>query len=176
MTYRPLLLASCLALALVDPAAGADAADGPPTVAPTETAAAAAPGVVQQYCTNIRDAAADARTARQMAALAKAEQHVEERIAELDRRQAEYEAWLRQREAFLARAEKNVVAVYANMRPDAAASQLAILDAETAASVLANLRPRKAGEILNEMEPQRAAALVLAIAGPVEKAKTEAAE
>ena len=130
--------------------------------------AAEPPSIVQQYCTNIRDAAADARLAWQMEALRALEKEVEQRIADLDARQAEFEDWLRRREEFVARAKQNLVAVYANMRPDAAAQQLAILEDEEAASVLANLVPRAASAIMNEMDPQRAAQLALAMAGPTE--------
>lgn len=120
----------------------------------------------EQYCANIRDAAADARLAWQMQALRELEAQVEERIAALNARQAEFEDWLRRREAFTARAKETLVAVYANMRPDAAAQQLAILEDEEAASVLANLVPRSASAILNEMQPERAAQLAIAMAGP----------
>lgn len=138
--------------------------------APEAVAAAAPepPSIVQEYCTNIRDAAADARLAWQMEALRALEKEVEQRIADLDARQAEFEDWLRRREEFVARAKQNLVAVYANMRPDAAAQQLAILKDEEAASVLANLVPRAASAILNEMDPQRAAELAVAMAGPTE--------
>ena len=49
--------------------------------------------------------------------------------------------------------------IYARMRPDAAALQLAALDEETAAAVLTKLEPRTASLILNEMDPAQAARL-----------------
>ena len=55
--------------------------------------------------------------------------------------------------------------IYARMRPDAAASQLAAMDEETAAAVLTKLNPRNASAILNEMPPARAARLTMTIAG-----------
>ncbi len=128
---------------------------------------------MQQYCTNIRDAAAEARFEWQMQALEELEAQIEQRIADLNTRQAEFEDWLRRREEFVARAKENLVAVYANMRPDAAAQQLAILGDEEAASVLSNLVPRSASAILNEMPPERAAQLALAMAGPLEKRQEE---
>lgn len=147
-----------------------------PSPGPPPGPSAASPSVVQQYCTNIRDAAADARLAWQLEALRKLEKQVEQRIADLDSRQAEFEEWLRRREEFVARAKQNLVAVYSNMRPDAAAQQLAILDDEKAASVLANLVPRSASAILNEMDPERAAQLALAMAGPPEDRTEKAPE
>ncbi len=146
--------------------------------APAESAAAATepPSIVEKYCTNIRDAAADARIAWQMEELHKLEKEVEQKIADLDARQAEFEEWLRRREEFVARAKQNLVAVYANMRPDAAAQQLAILEDEEAASVLANLVPRTASAILNEMNPERAAQLAMAMAGPPQDPKEKSSK
>lgn len=170
---------ACLLLgaspAMAEPVEGTEAAapTAPLSAAPSPADPAPASGIVQKYCTNIRDAAADARVARQMAALESAREEVASRIAALDRRQAEFEDWLARRNAFMARVQENLVAVYANMRPDAAAGQLAILDTRTAASILANLKPEAAGEILNEMEPHRAAKLVLTIAGPTSPENAE---
>ena len=167
------LVASCLVAALLDGAPALARSDqGRETAAPSVTDEA--PDAIRQYCTNIRDAAADTRIAWQTEALRKLEQEIEDRIAELNRQQSEFEQWLQRREAFLARTRENLVAVYASMRPDAAATQLSILDAETSASILANLQPRVASAILNEMEPQRAAELVVAMAGPSEKSELAA--
>lgn len=145
--------------------------DGVAASEAAESAASEPPSIVEQYCSNIRDAAADARIAWQMEALRQLETEVEQRIADLDARQAEFEEWLSRREEFVARAKQNLVAVYANMRPDAAAQQLAILEDEEAASVLANLVPRTASAILNEMNPERAAQLAMAMAGPPQESK-----
>jgi flagellar motility protein MotE (MotC chaperone) len=168
-TLSPRLIASCLAaLALV--AAGPVQAKPSETPGPAEQAAAPDErSAAERYCANIADAAADAHLAWQMQALRELEEQVGKRLADLDARQAEFEDWLRRREEFVARAKENLVAVYANMRPDAAAEQLAILEDEEAASVLANLVPRSASAILNEMDPERAAQLAVAMAGPTEK-------
>jgi flagellar motility protein MotE (MotC chaperone) len=163
------LAASCLAASLLLSAGQASARPDETGGVPDQPGQEGEPSIVQQYCTNIRDAAADARLAWQMEALRELEKQVEQRIADLDARQAEFEDWLRRREEFVARAKQNLVAVYANMRPDAAAEQLAILEDEEAASVLANLVPRTASAILNEMEPERAAQLAVAMAGPPPK-------
>lgn len=157
-------IAGCLLAALLAPAPASARPEA--ESAPAEAAPAEPPSIVEQYCTNIRDVAADARLAWQMEALRSLESQVEEKIAALEAKQAEFEDWLRRREEFAARARKTLVAVYANMRPDAAAQQLAILEDEEAASVLAELVPRSASAILNEMDPERAAELALAMAGP----------
>lgn len=137
----------------------------------SDPAPSATSAVIQEYCTNIRDAVSEARIAHQMKLLGEMERDVEDRIARLEAERSEFEEWLQRREELFAQAEETLVSVYAGMRPDAAAMQLAVLDTEMAASILSSLRPRIASAILNEMEPQRAADLVLAISGPVETAE-----
>ncbi|MBF9232618.1 MotE family protein [Microvirga sp. BT350] len=111
------------------------------------------------YCANIADAAADARFAWQKETLASLEKQIEGRIKVLEEKRAEYEVWLKRRNEFLAKADEGVVAIYARMRPDAAALQLANMHDETAAAILTKLSPRNASAVLNEMEPARAAQL-----------------
>lgn len=111
------------------------------------------------YCASIADAAADARFAWQKEQLAALEREVEARIAKLEEKRAEYETWLKRREAFLAKADESVVALYAKMRPDAAAPQLATMPEDAAAAILTKLNARAASAILAEMESARAAGL-----------------
>lgn len=111
------------------------------------------------YCASIADAAADARFAWQKEQLATLEKQVEERIAALEAKRAEYETWLARRDAFLAKADEGVVAIYTKMRADAAALQLANLPDESAAAILTKLNARTASGILSEMEAARAAQL-----------------
>ncbi|WP_287740542.1 MotE family protein [Methylobacterium sp.] len=111
------------------------------------------------YCAGIADAAADARFAWQKETLADLEKQVEERIRRLEAKRAEYEEWLARRNAFLAKADEAVVAIYTKMRPDAAALQLANMPDEAAAALLTKLSARAASTILSEMEASRAAHL-----------------
>jgi flagellar motility protein MotE (MotC chaperone) len=111
------------------------------------------------YCASIADAAADARFAWQKEQLATLEKQVEERIAALEAKRAEYETWLARRDAFLAKADEGVVAIYTKMRADAAALQLANMPDEGAAAILTKLNARTASGILSEMEAARAAQL-----------------
>jgi flagellar motility protein MotE (MotC chaperone) len=111
------------------------------------------------YCASIADAAADARFAWQKEQLAALEKQVEERIAALEAKRAEYETWLARRDAFLAKADEGVVAIYTKMRADAAALQLANMPDEGAAAILTKLNARTASGILSEMEAARAAQL-----------------
>jgi flagellar motility protein MotE (MotC chaperone) len=114
---------------------------------------------VERFCSNIADAARDRRYVLQSEELQALQQEVDKRIKLLEEKRAEYEAWLKRREDFLAKAEDGVVKIYAGMRPDAAAERLAEMDATLAAGILMKIEPRKAGVILNEMERKAAAML-----------------
>ena len=120
---------------------------------------------VAKFCTNIADAALDARVAWQQKELEAAEAKLRQRITELEAKRAEYEQWLKLREDFLKKAEDSVVEIYSRMNPDAAAQQIASMADDTAAAVLAKLRVRSASAILNEMEPARGAHLADTLAG-----------
>jgi flagellar motility protein MotE (MotC chaperone) len=114
---------------------------------------------VARFCSNIADAARDRRYALQAEELKQLQAQVDSRLKALEAKRAEYEAWLKRREVFLARAEEGVVKIYADMKPDAAAERLAEVNAELAAAILMKLEPRKAGVILNEMNTKAAATL-----------------
>jgi flagellar motility protein MotE (MotC chaperone) len=137
---------------------------------PSSGAGEPAPNAQQEsdatkFCTNIADAALDARVAWQQKELQAAEAKLRQRIAELEAKRAEYEHWLKLREEFLRKAEDSVVEIYSRMNPDAAAQQIASMADDTAAAVLAKLRVRSASAILNEMEPARGAQLADTLAG-----------
>jgi len=117
---------------------------------------------IERFCSNIADAARDRRYALQAEELQALQQEVDKRLKLLEEKRAEYEAWLKRREDFLAKANDGVVKIYAGMRPDAAAERLAEMDKTLAAGILMKIEPRKAGVILNEME-RKAAALLTSI-------------
>lgn len=126
------------------------------------------------FCSNVADAAADARLAWQMRELEKAESSLRQRITELEAKRAEYEKWLTLRDDFLKKAEGGVVEIYSRMRPEAAAAQIAGMTDETAAAVLAKLTPKNSSAIFNEMDAARAAHLADMLGGMrrVEDGKT----
>lgn len=171
-----LLCATSFAVAAAGSAAAEDAATLDLTISPVETATTSHSGLemralteeARQYCVNIRDAAADARFAWQKATLEALDQRIDEKIAALEKKRAEYEVWLKKREDFLAAAREDVVSIYARMRPEAAANQLTNLDDQMAAAVLARLNARASSAILDEMEPARAAQLASTLAGMTE--------
>jgi flagellar motility protein MotE (MotC chaperone) len=166
------LAVSALALLVLAAPLAVQAAEAPKD----RPGVAAAPGEggdnASLYCRNIANAAADARYARQTQSLAAMEKELDDRIAELEKKQAEYQQWVQRREDFLAKADESVVAIYSQMRPDAAAQQIAVMDEEAAAAILAKVSPRIASAILNEMEATAAAHLTNVMAGlPVETRK-----
>lgn len=131
----------------------------------TEAAPPAERGAASQYCTNIADAAIDARIAWQRQNLAEAEKEVQKRTTELEVKTAEYQRWLTRRDEFAQKAQKAIIDIYSKMKPDAAALQLQALDDETAAAVLIKLDPRVASSVMNEMEPVQGARLTAILSG-----------
>jgi flagellar motility protein MotE (MotC chaperone) len=121
--------------------------------------------LAQQYCINIASAAADARVVWQKKTLADIEQELEKRIAKLEEKAAEYQKWLAKRDEYSKRAQEQLVGIFARMRADAAAAQLAAADEETAAAVLSKLDVRVSSAILAEMEPNQAARLTAIMVG-----------
>ncbi|WP_421916498.1 MotE family protein [Mesorhizobium sp.] len=132
-----------------------------PAEAPRQLAREAKPdeSEIQRFCSNIADAARDRRYALQAQELKQLQAGIDQRMKALEEKRAEYETWLKRREVFLARAEDGVVKIYADMKPDAAAERLAIVNADLAAAILMKLDSRKAGVILNEMDQKAAATL-----------------
>jgi flagellar motility protein MotE (MotC chaperone) len=120
---------------------------------------------VQQYCSNIANFAADARIAWQTKRLTELDGQIKQKIGELEAKESESKEWIDKRTEMMKKAEDNVVAIYAKMRPEAAAAQIAVMEEPTAAALLARLNPRVASAILNEMEAAKAAKLTDLISG-----------
>lgn len=127
--------------------------------APTRALDLGADNDVERFCSNIADAARDRRHAIQRDELETLRADIDQRIAALEEKRAEYETWLTRRERFLEQAEDNLVEIYARMRPDAAAERLAETDTGLAAGILMKVNARQAGTILNEMDATAAARL-----------------
>ena len=73
--------------------------------------------------------------------------------------------WVAKRDAMLKAASDDLVAIYAKMQPETAATQIAAMDDQMAAAILAKLKPKAAGAILNEMEAERASKLAVVLSG-----------
>jgi flagellar motility protein MotE (MotC chaperone) len=124
---------------------------------------------MKQFCANLAAIAGDARIAWQTAKLRELEAEVTQRIAELDAKKAQLVEWTRQRDEALKKANDAVIAIYAQLKPDAAAQHLSAMEDAMAAAILAKLPPRTASAILNQMEPARAAQLTKGMVTPEEK-------
>lgn len=168
---------------LVEPVAKATVpAPAPsPVVAALEPRAAAVepvaakpvwPTLAQDYCANISNAASEFRFAWQMQQLTDLESQITKRIAELDARRAELALWQEKQDEYRRRAEESVVAIYSRMRPDAASSQLAVMEEAGAAAILSKLSPKTASLLLNEMNAVKAAKLAdLMTTGSIDASK-----
>jgi flagellar motility protein MotE (MotC chaperone) len=119
---------------------------------------------VKQFCTNIADPARDQRYLLQKQELEKLRADIDSRIAEMDKRKAEYQDWLKRRDDFLKQAEAGLTDIYKKMKPDAAAIQLQDVRPELAAAVIMRLGPRQSSLILNEMDSAKAATIAGIIA------------
>ncbi len=175
---RSAVAAVSVAVVLAGAPIGAVATEpaGPPVEETTADKPAVTPSadtVAAQYCNNIADAAGDARFARQAAALAALERDIEERLVRLEAKRAEYQDWLDRREKFLKSAEEGLIAIYTQMKPDAASAQLSIMDEMTSAAILSKLPPRTASAILNEMDPAKAAQLTNIMAGLADRTTSQ---
>ena len=112
---------------------------------------------IQQFCTNIADAARDQRYLLQKKDLEKLQADVDERIATLEKRRDEYEDWLKRRDDFLKQAQIGLVGIYKTMKADAAAAKLELVNPGVAAAIIMSLPPRQSSLILSEMSNEKAA-------------------
>jgi flagellar motility protein MotE (MotC chaperone) len=119
---------------------------------------------IKQFCTNIAEPARDQRYLLQKQELEKLRADIDARMAEMDKRKAEYRDWLKRRDDFLKQAEAGLTDIYKKMKPDAAALQLQDVKIGVAAAVIMRLGPRQSSLILNEMDPQKAAVIANIIA------------
>jgi len=157
------VLAACASQALGQN----DAKPKPAPAAPERSAEA----VVSRYCANVAPLAAEARLALQAKRLTELEGQIKQRIAELEKKEAEAREWVSKREALINAATDDVVAIYGKMEPEAAALQLAAMDEPMAVAILSKLNPRAASAILNEMDAVKAGKLtgLISATGAAEK-------
>ncbi len=130
---------------------------------------------VRRYCTNVAVAAGDARFAWQTQKLAEIEGRIKAHVQDLEARTVELRGWMAKREMVEKQANERLVGIYAKMRPETAATQIAGLDDDMAAAVLSQLNPGKASAIFNELVPERATKLAALIAAAPPAASPDAA-
>ncbi len=164
------LLALVAIAAMIAAPSAAPAQDG---VKPKPSAEREADGEVARYCGAVAPSAAEARLEYQFRRLTELEARLKDEVAALEKREAEARDWVDKRQELLKAASDDVVAIYAKMSADAAATQLAAMDETIASSVLVKLKPQAASAILNEMEAAKAARLTTLMAGgPFEDKKS----
>lgn len=121
------------------------------------------------YCGAIVDPAREQRYLLKQQELKSALAAVNERLAELEKRKADYQQWVQRREDFAKRATQNLVEIYGAMKPEASAARLSQLDPQLAASLLLSIATRQSSAILNEMDEKTAAALTSIMAASARK-------
>ena len=161
------------AIVLVGLLAGSAAAqnDGKPKPAAPPPDKSADAGV-SRYCANVAPVAAEARIAWETRHLNDLDAQIKQRIADLEKAEADTREWLSKRDALLNAASDDVVAIYGKMDPEAAAAQIGVMDEPIAVSILHKLKVGAASAILDQMEAARAArltSLILAVAAPEKK-------
>lgn len=120
------------------------------------------------YCLNIANPALDARYLLQKKRLVELKADIQSRTASLEKKISELRDWYVKREEFVRKARDNLVGIYASMKAEAAAKQLAEMDEETSSALLAKLDARQSSAILSEMESKKAAKLTGIMAGAVQ--------
>ena len=127
--------------------------------------------LIQDYCLNIADKAAEARAAGIAGKIRKLRDEVSAKTVELEKKRLEVQGWVEQQQTILQSASRALVDIYAKMEPEAASAQLTRISTRTAVSILRQLKPAAASAILDVMEPEKAAALVSAIAAAAQNKK-----
>ena len=119
---------------------------------------------IQQYCSNVVDPARDRRYLMQKQDLEKLKADVDVRIQALEERRNEYQDWLKKRNDFMEMARQDLVDIYKNMKPDAAAASLNDVKITVAAAIIMKLSSRQSSLILAEMDAHKAAVITNIIA------------
>jgi flagellar motility protein MotE (MotC chaperone) len=118
-----------------------------------------------RFCANASPSIAEARIAWETRQLSELDAQVKQRLADLEKAEASVKEWVAKKDASLKAASDVLVAIYAKMTPEAAATQIAAMDDQMAAAILGKLKAGAAGAILNEMEADRASKLAVVLSG-----------
>jgi flagellar motility protein MotE (MotC chaperone) len=124
-----------------------------------------------RFCANAAPSIAEARVAWETKQLSDLDAQVKQRLVDLEKAQASIQDWVTKRDAMLKSASDDLVAIYARMEPQAAATQIAAMDDQMAAAILGKLKAGAAGAILNEMEADRASKLAVVLSGSMSVGK-----
>jgi flagellar motility protein MotE (MotC chaperone) len=124
-----------------------------------------------RFCANVAPSIAEARIAWETRRLSELDARVKQRLVDLEKAEASVQEWVAKRDAALKSASDNLVAIYAKMQPETAATQIAAMDDQMAAAILGKLKAGAAGAILNEMEAERASKLATILSGATDAGK-----
>ena len=124
-----------------------------------------------RFCANVAPSIAEARIAWETRRLNELDAQVKQRLVDLEKAEASVQEWVAKRDAALKSASDNLVAIYAKMQPETAATQIAAMDDQMAAAILGKLKASAAGAILNEMEAERASKLATILSGAPDAGK-----
>jgi flagellar motility protein MotE (MotC chaperone) len=124
-----------------------------------------------RFCANAAPSIAEARIAWETRRLSELDAQVKQRLVDLEKAEASVQDWVAKRDAALKSASDNLVAIYAKMQPETAATQIAAMDDQMAAAILGKLKAAVAGAILNEMEAERASKLATILSGTADAGK-----
>jgi flagellar motility protein MotE (MotC chaperone) len=134
--------------------------------APDKAVADKPPDVeASRFCANAAPSIAEARIAWETRQLSELDAQVKQRLSDLEKAEASVKDWVVKRDTSLRAASDELVAIYAKMQPETAATQIAAMDDQMAAAILGKLKPGAAGAILNEMEAERASKLAVVLSG-----------
>jgi flagellar motility protein MotE (MotC chaperone) len=163
--------AAVVAAALIASSAGAQDGRAPEGQKSKANADKTAEIDASRYCANVAPSIGEARIAWQTKRLSELDAQVKQRLADLEKAEASVKEWVAKREALLKAASDDLVAIYAKMQPETAATQISAMDDQVAAAILAKLKPSAAGAILDEMEAERASKLAALLSGASEGEK-----
>ncbi len=124
-----------------------------------------------RFCANAAPSIAEARIAWETKQLSDLDAQVKQRLADLEKAEASVKEWVAKKDAALKSASDDLVAIYARMQPEAAATQIAAMDDQLAAAILGKLKAGVAGAILSEMEAERASRLATFLSATADAGK-----
>jgi flagellar motility protein MotE (MotC chaperone) len=164
------ILLGAASVLLASPALAQDGR-APEREKPKASADKAANIEADRFCANAAPSIAEARIAWATRRLNELDGQVKQRLADLEKAEASMQEWVAKRDAILKTASDDLVAIYAKMQPETAATQIAAMDDQMAAAILGKLKPGAAGAILNEMEAERASRLATFLSGVANEQK-----
>jgi flagellar motility protein MotE (MotC chaperone) len=160
------VLLACPAFAQDGPAPAKEKPKAAANKTPDKAAVDKPPDVeASRFCANAAPSIAEARIAWETRQLSELDAQVKQRLADLEKAEASVKEWVAKRDISLKAASDDLVAIYAKMQPETAATQIAAMDDQMAAAILGKLKPGAAGAILNEMEAERASKLAIVLSG-----------